>query len=219
MANCQLPIALWDGVAVDKPGSTSRVVQYRLERAATVCHIRTPRCGAAEVEHVSFEVTVLPQPADTEAAVYDPGAGSLRPDEFRQCGGGYARQDYGFRGEVRRGSQALWQGYLQLQNLNEPGALNVLVVFTDGRPTAFTGRVTSAEIKVAACANSGAKTGFLAAYFNNQENPSDGAGILRPNDALAPLGCPPFPPWPCERQGRVLQSGNCRISRTRVVAT
>jgi Mg-chelatase subunit ChlD len=35
-------------------------------------------------------------------------------------------------------SQALWQGYDALVTLNQPGALNALVFFTDGRPTAVT---------------------------------------------------------------------------------
>jgi Flp pilus assembly protein TadG len=35
-------------------------------------------------------------------------------------------------------SQALWEGYQQLVTLNEPGALNVILFFTDGRPTALT---------------------------------------------------------------------------------
>jgi Mg-chelatase subunit ChlD len=36
-------------------------------------------------------------------------------------------------------AQALWQGYVQLAKLNQPGALNVILFFTDGQPTAFTG--------------------------------------------------------------------------------
>lgn len=35
-------------------------------------------------------------------------------------------------------SQAIWQGYQQLVALNQPGALNAMVVFTDGLPTAIT---------------------------------------------------------------------------------
>ncbi len=35
-------------------------------------------------------------------------------------------------------SQALWEGYQQLVAVNEPGALNVILFFTDGRPTAMT---------------------------------------------------------------------------------
>jgi Flp pilus assembly protein TadG len=35
-------------------------------------------------------------------------------------------------------SQALWQGYQELVRLNQNGALNAIVFFTDGRPTAVT---------------------------------------------------------------------------------
>jgi hypothetical protein len=35
-------------------------------------------------------------------------------------------------------AQALWQGYQQIVTINEVGALNVIVFFTDGRPTAIT---------------------------------------------------------------------------------
>ncbi|MBS1855354.1 MAG: VWA domain-containing protein [Acidobacteria bacterium] len=35
-------------------------------------------------------------------------------------------------------AQALWQGYQQLVGLNQQGALNAIVFFTDGRPTAVT---------------------------------------------------------------------------------
>ena len=34
----------------------------------------------------------------------------------------------------------LWSGYTALAQLNQPGALNVIVFFTDGQPTALTGR-------------------------------------------------------------------------------
>ncbi len=34
----------------------------------------------------------------------------------------------------------LWNGYTALANLNQPGALNVIVFFTDGQPTAVTAR-------------------------------------------------------------------------------
>ena len=35
-------------------------------------------------------------------------------------------------------AQALWQGYTQLVNINEPGAFNVIVFFTDGQPNTVT---------------------------------------------------------------------------------
>lgn len=35
-------------------------------------------------------------------------------------------------------AQAMWQGYEQLKLVNEPGALNALIVFTDGQPNTLT---------------------------------------------------------------------------------
>lgn len=35
-------------------------------------------------------------------------------------------------------AQALWQGYQELVTINEPGALNVILYFTDGQPNAIT---------------------------------------------------------------------------------
>ena len=35
-------------------------------------------------------------------------------------------------------AQALWQGYQQILTINEPGALNVILFFTDGNPNALT---------------------------------------------------------------------------------
>ena len=35
-------------------------------------------------------------------------------------------------------STAIWEAYQQLQAINEPGALNLILLFTDGRPTAMT---------------------------------------------------------------------------------
>ncbi|MDQ6699318.1 MAG: VWA domain-containing protein [Acidobacteriota bacterium] len=40
----------------------------------------------------------------------------------------------GFTGSA----EGLWQGYQQLVNINEPGALNLIVFFTDGRPNGIT---------------------------------------------------------------------------------
>ncbi len=37
-------------------------------------------------------------------------------------------------------AQALWKAYEQLQNINEPGTLNLLVFFTDGQPTGLTAK-------------------------------------------------------------------------------
>jgi Flp pilus assembly protein TadG len=60
-------------------------------------------------------------------------------------------------------AEGLYQGYHQLQLLNQPGALNVIVLLTDGRPSAF----SSDHFKVKAgspCTDKTDKSGFIAAY-------------------------------------------------------
>lgn len=42
-------------------------------------------------------------------------------------------------------AQAMWQGYEQLKLVNEPGALNALIVFTDGQPNTLTFDFTAAN--------------------------------------------------------------------------
>jgi len=55
-------------------------------------------------------------------------------------------------------AQALWQGYQQLVALNQAGALNVIVFFTDGWPTAVT---ESFPVNTTYCTSSSAKLGVL----------------------------------------------------------
>ncbi len=85
-------------------------------------------------------------------------------------------------------SQALWEGYQQLVTLNEPGALNVILFFTDGRPTALAADYpvktledtrygdgvgglstgTQYTFPPSPCADTSPKRGFIAAGdFNN----------------------------------------------------
>ena len=60
-------------------------------------------------------------------------------------------------------AEGLWLGYTQLVGLNQPNALNVLLFFTDGYPTALT---ASFPIKSSSpCTDKTAKTGVLAAGF------------------------------------------------------
>lgn len=50
-------------------------------------------------------------------------------------------------------AQALWQGYVELEKVAEPGALNILVFFTDGQPNTLT-----ADWKVKVNPNSGPRS-------------------------------------------------------------
>ncbi|MCU1237328.1 MAG: hypothetical protein JWP63_5295 [Candidatus Solibacter sp.] len=56
-------------------------------------------------------------------------------------------------------SDGLWQAYYQLKQLNQTGSLNVIVLLTDGRPSAFPGQFT---MNSSPC-NSSVKNGWLGA--------------------------------------------------------
>jgi Flp pilus assembly protein TadG len=77
-------------------------------------------------------------------------------------------------------AQGLWQGYQQLVTLNQPNALNVVLLFTDGYPNTFT---ATYPIKASSsCTNRNPKTGVLAAAYSNPltqpTNPSAIFGIM-----------------------------------------
>ncbi|HEX4593865.1 MAG TPA: vWA domain-containing protein [Bryobacteraceae bacterium] len=62
-------------------------------------------------------------------------------------------------------AQALNQGYQQLVGLNQPNALNVVLLFTDGYPNTFT---ATFPIKASSsCTNKNPKIGVMAATYNN----------------------------------------------------
>jgi hypothetical protein len=50
-------------------------------------------------------------------------------------------------------ASAIWYAYKQLQILNQPGAINVIVLFTDGRANNFTADFTSLVSPTAGCSN------------------------------------------------------------------
>ncbi len=57
--------------------------------------------------------------------------------------------------------EGLYQGWYQLQKLNQPGALNVILLLTDGRPSAFTGQFQPSAGST--CHTGEAKKGVIAA--------------------------------------------------------
>jgi len=61
-------------------------------------------------------------------------------------------------------AQALWQGYQQLVGLNQTGALNAIVFFTDGRPTAVT--ETFPIKNNSNCSSRVAKLGVMTVGYN-----------------------------------------------------
>jgi len=74
-------------------------------------------------------------------------------------------------------AQGLWQGYQQLVSLNQPNALNVVLLFTDGYPNTFT---ATFPIKASSsCSNKNPKTGvFAAAYANPIAQPTNPTSIF-----------------------------------------
>jgi Mg-chelatase subunit ChlD len=71
-------------------------------------------------------------------------------------------------------AQALWQGYRELVALQQNGALNVLVFFTDGRPTAVT--ETFPIRSTSSCTSKTAKLGVLTLGYSGS-TPSDPMGL------------------------------------------
>jgi hypothetical protein len=82
----------------------------------------------------------------------------------------------------------LWMGYAELLSLNNPAALNVMVFFTDGNPTAFTNRF---PVQIGAAANprcndtiDGLNDGIMEAailtYGSTDDTVSNIAGFVQP---------------------------------------
>ena len=75
-------------------------------------------------------------------------------------------------------SQAIWMAYQQLKALNQPGALNVIVLFTDGLANTFTGNFTSLIPAALCIGKTNPVTGVLFAYTDN-------SGIVGFSDPVA----------------------------------
>ncbi|HXK02594.1 MAG TPA: VWA domain-containing protein [Verrucomicrobiae bacterium] len=81
-------------------------------------------------------------------------------------------------------AQALWQGYQQLVGLAQQGALNAIVFFTDGRPTAVT---ESFPIKNNSnCSSKTAKLGVLTLGYNGT-TPQYSMGLYNQNAPAQPF--------------------------------
>src|SRR4029077_19906994 len=57
-------------------------------------------------------------------------------------------------------SEGLYQGYNQLRTLNNTGALNVIILLTDGRPSAFSS--DHFQVPASTCTDKSDKSGFIA---------------------------------------------------------
>jgi Mg-chelatase subunit ChlD len=83
-------------------------------------------------------------------------------------------------------AQALWQGYQELVRLNQPGALNAIVFFTDGRPTAITEDFPI--LGTSGCNSTANKLGVLTAGYSGDTptNPLglyDSVGLAQPQSS------------------------------------
>lgn len=78
---------------------------------------------------------------------------------FRSGGIGTAIANLPFGNSPTNTAEGLYRAYTQLQTLNQPGALNVIVLLTDGRPSALT---VTTDVQ-STCTTKGVKTGFITA--------------------------------------------------------
>lgn len=82
-------------------------------------------------------------------------------------------------------AQALWQGYTELVSLNQTGALNAVLFFTDGRPTAVT--ETFPIKSSSSCSSKSAKVGVMAVGYNSSGTPTSAVGLFDPNATAQPM--------------------------------
>ncbi len=79
-------------------------------------------------------------------------------------------------------AQALWQGYQQIVTINEVGALNVIVFFTDGRPTALTADFpVKTNPPLSTCTSTTAKFGFISAPIGSYPPTGTTWGVMKTN--------------------------------------
>ena len=99
--------------------------------------------------------------------------------------------------------QGLWQGYQQLVTLNQPNALNVVLLFTDGYPNTFT--ATYPIKSSSSCTNKNPKTGVLAAGYSNPltqpTTPSAIFGIMNSLATTQPMASDQTPGPPTAQGG------------------
>ena len=100
-------------------------------------------------------------------------------------------------------SQGLWEGYQQLVALNQPNALNVILLFTDGYPNTFT--ATYPIKSTSSCTNKNPKTGVLAAAYANPltqpTSPSAIFGIMVSLATAQPMASDQTPGPPTSQGG------------------
>ena len=78
-------------------------------------------------------------------------------------------------------AQALWQGYDQLVGLNQPAALNVILFFTDGKPTGVDVNMPLANSSPCTSAHAGSPK-WINGVYNTYTNVNEYFGILSPTN-------------------------------------
>jgi len=81
-------------------------------------------------------------------------------------------------------AMGLWNGYTALANLNQPGALNVIVFFTDGNPTAITGQF---PIQAASACNNTLKAQAAGVFGVLTYGGSNPWGLIKPQISGQPM--------------------------------
>lgn len=117
-------------------------------------------------------------------------------------------------------AQALWQAYQQLVTINEPGALNVIVLFTDGQPNSLTANFP-VKTQITSYAPTGQSTCLDAAgldYTNPAWNPGPKLGVANgyPPSAggygmtgITSQDAGPIPVTPWDPYSPILDSNGC----------
>jgi Mg-chelatase subunit ChlD len=100
-------------------------------------------------------------------------------------------------------AQAVWQGYRELIRLGHAGALNVIVFFTDGRPTAVTG--TFPILGSSPCSSHTAKLGVLTFNSNASGIPQNTMGLYNPDAPSQPFS---------QDLTLIASRSNCRFATT-----
>src|SRR5205823_2577342 len=84
-------------------------------------------------------------------------------------------------------AMGLWNAYTALVSLNAPGALNVIVFFTDGQPTALTASVPIILPSTGCNPVLAPKTGVLTPRIDKGVPPTVTLGILKPINGAVPV--------------------------------
>lgn len=116
-------------------------------------------------------------------------------------------------------AQALWQAYQQLVAINEPGALNLIVLFTDGLPNGITASFpikTKTDTRYGYGADGYTSTSTLYSMEPSPCLDADGDRYdRRPGQSSSTYGPPNWNPYwsPANKVGAIAAVGNATASR------